>query len=110
MTLKVYNVRVMLMFVGLTDTGENVQKWTRLFSTRRLGILVARTRREKREENSLSTFGRFRLWTSFDSSPVSVKINLKIGHFSRVFQPIFKLRVVKYNFPELVHFKVLPET
>ena len=28
---------------------------------------------EKREENSLSTFGRFRLWTSFESSPVSVK-------------------------------------
>ena len=28
---------------------------------------------EKREENSVSTFGRFRLWTSFESSPVSVK-------------------------------------
>ena len=27
---------------------------------------------EKREENSVSTFGRFRLWTSFESSPVSV--------------------------------------
>ena len=56
----------------LTDTGENVQKWTRVFSTRRWVILVARTRRKKREEYSVSTFGRFPLWTSFESSPVSV--------------------------------------
>ena len=28
---------------------------------------------KKGEENSVSTFGRFRLWTSFESSPVSVK-------------------------------------
>ena len=28
---------------------------------------------EKREENNVSTLGRFRLWTSFESSPVSVK-------------------------------------
>ena len=28
---------------------------------------------EKKEENSVSTFERFRLWTSFESSPVSVK-------------------------------------
>ena len=28
---------------------------------------------EKREENSVFIFGRFRLWTSFESSPVSVK-------------------------------------
>ena len=28
---------------------------------------------EKREENSVSIFGRFHLWTSFESSPVSVK-------------------------------------
>ena len=27
---------------------------------------------EKTEENSVSTFGRFRLWTSFESPPVSV--------------------------------------
>ena len=27
----------------------------------------------KRKANSVSTFGRFRLWTSFESSPVSVK-------------------------------------
>ena len=39
--------------------------------------VLSHTRRsdasEKREENSVSTFGRFRLWTSFESSPVSVK-------------------------------------
>ena len=110
MTLEFYNLRVRVMFVGLTDTGEKVQKWARVFSTRRWVILVARTRRKNREENSMSTFRRFRLWTIFDSSPVSVKINLKIDHFSRAFQPIFKLGVVKYIFPELVHFKVLPET
>ena len=34
----------------LTDTGENVQKWTRLFSTRRWVILVAWTRRKKRRK------------------------------------------------------------
>ena len=27
---------------------------------------------EEKEKNSVSTFGRFRLWTSFESSPVSV--------------------------------------
>ena len=32
----------------LTDTGENVQKWTRVFSTRRWVILVARTSRKKK--------------------------------------------------------------
>ena len=34
-------------------------------------ILVARTRRKKKE-NSVSTFGQFCLWASFESSPVSV--------------------------------------
>ena len=37
---------------------------------------LSQTRRsdasEKREEKSVSTFGRFRLWTSFESSPISV--------------------------------------
>ena len=33
---------------------------------------------EKKEENRLSTFGRFRLWTSFESSPVWVKIQDKV--------------------------------
>ena len=60
----------------LTDTGENVQKWTRVFSTRRWVILVARTRRKKRRKILASTIGRFRLWTSFESSPVSVKTSL----------------------------------
>ena len=32
---------------------------------------------KKREENSASTFGRFRLWTSFESSPLSVKAELR---------------------------------
>ena len=35
---------------------------------------------EKREENSVSTFGRFRLWISFESSPVSVKLNQVYTH------------------------------
>ena len=47
---------------SLNNKGENVQKWTR----------------EKREENSVSTFGRFRLWTSFESSPASLNILEKI--------------------------------
>ena len=29
---------------------------------------------KKKEENSVSTFGRFRRWTSLESSPVSVKV------------------------------------
>ena len=46
---------------------ENVQKWTRVFSTR--------TGRKKKE-NSVSTFGGFRLWTSFEFS--SVLVNTEI--------------------------------
>ena len=34
----------------LTDTGENVQMWTRVFSTRRWVILVAWTRRKKKQK------------------------------------------------------------
>ena len=60
----------------LIDTGESVQKWTRVFSTRRWVVLSALRRRKK---NSVSTFRRFRLWTSFESSPVSVKVILKIA-------------------------------
>ena len=63
----------------LTYTGENVQKGTRISSTRCWVILVARTRRKKKgEENSVSTFGRFRLWTSFESSPVPVTLDCRI--------------------------------
>ena len=36
----------------LTDTGENVQKWTRLISTRRWVVLVARMSRKKRRKYS----------------------------------------------------------
>ena len=38
---------------------------------------------EKKEENSVSTFGRFRLWTSFESSPVSVN-NETVIIFSKI--------------------------
>ena len=45
-----------------------------------LDAALSHTRRsdasEKREENSVSTFGRFRQWTSFESSPESVNILL----------------------------------
>ena len=34
----------------LTDIGENVQKWTRVFLTRRWVILVTRTRRKKEKK------------------------------------------------------------
>ena len=67
-------IHVICIIRIITDTGENVQKWTRVFSTRRWVLLVARTCRKKGGENSVSTFGRFRLWTSFESSPVSVDI------------------------------------
>ena len=43
----------------LTDTGENVQKWTRVFSTRRRVILVARTRRKKRRKYSRPLLAKF---------------------------------------------------
>ena len=36
--------------IYLADTSENVQKWTRVFSTRRWVILVARTRRRKEKK------------------------------------------------------------
>ena len=49
---------------SLTDTGQNVQK----SHTRRSDAS------EKSEDNSVSTFGRFRLWTSLESSSVSVKM------------------------------------
>ena len=40
---------------------------------------------EKREENSVSTFGQIRLWTSFEASAVLVKIPLLIPeYFSRL--------------------------
>ena len=58
----------------LIDTGEYVQKWTRVFSTQHWVIIVARMRRKKGKKILASTFGRFRLWTGLDSSPVSVRI------------------------------------
>ena len=64
----------------LTDTGED----SKLVHRRKrpkvdssiFDSALSHTRRsdasEKKEENSVSTFGRFRMWTSFESSPVSV--------------------------------------
>ena len=48
----------------LTDTGENVQKWTRVFSTRRW--VVARMRRKKKKNTrvhfwTFSTVEKFRV-------------------------------------------------
>ena len=59
-----------LSMTPLSDTGENVQKWTRVFSTAESYSSFGRI--GKREEYSVSTFGRFRLWTSLEYSPVSV--------------------------------------
>ena len=39
---------ISIILVSFTNTGENVQKWTRVVSTRRWVILVARTRQKKR--------------------------------------------------------------
>ena len=55
----------------LNDTGEYSNSGREYF---RLGAesYSSLGRVEKKEENSVSTFGRFRLWTSLESSPVSV--------------------------------------
>ena len=45
-----------------TDTGGNVQKWTRLFSTRRWVVLVARTRRKEEKKILTSALGQIRLY------------------------------------------------
>ena len=63
-----------IKLIRLTDKGKNVEKWTRVFSTRRLDAS------EKREEKSVSTFGRFCLLTSFESSPVSVEVGVRGRH------------------------------
>ena len=47
----------------------------------RLGHIRRSDASEKREVNSVSTFGRLSLWTSFESSPVSVKF-IKYPEFS----------------------------
>ena len=56
----------------LTDTGENVQKCASIFDSA-LSHTPRSDASKETEENSVSTFGRFRLWTSFESSPVSVE-------------------------------------
>ena len=56
----------------LTDTGENVQKWTRVF---RLGAesFSSLGRVGKKEENSMSTFGHFRLYRLNKKSIIKVE-------------------------------------
>ena len=46
----IINLLVQALWQTWTDTGENVQKWTQVFSTRRWVILVARTRRKKEKK------------------------------------------------------------
>ena len=51
----------------LTDTGENFQKWTRVFSTRRWVISVARTSRKKEKKITrplLDGFAWGQVWSS----------------------------------------------
>ena len=79
-TLK--KLRIISQIRTLTDTGENVQKWTRVFSTRRWVRLVARTRRKKRKILA-TTFGRFRLWTRNLNKRVSCFCDEKIKRYIR---------------------------
>ena len=64
----------------LTDTGEASKNRREYLEYCIFDSALSHSRRsdasEKREENSVSTFQRFRLWTSFQSSPVSVKTGL----------------------------------
>ena len=59
------------------------------------GSALSHTRRSdasrKREKNNVSTFCLICLWTSFKSSPVSVKEYFKIGHY-------YILKVTKLSF------------
>ena len=57
--IEFYDIWVTIKFLprDLTDTGQNVQKWTRVFSTRRWVILFARTRRKNRRKY------RVQFWT-----------------------------------------------
>ena len=61
----------------LTDTVSAIQAKRPIVDTSIFDSALSHTRRsdasKKREEKSASTFERFRLWTSFESSPVSVK-------------------------------------
>ena len=46
---------------------------------------------EKRQENSVSNFGRFRLWTSFESSPVSGNLPLFMDLYNKFYHEIFMM-------------------
>ena len=62
---------------ALTDAGENGTNWPVYF---RLGAesYSSLGRVGKKEENSVSTFELFRLGTSFESAPVSVKLSAQL--------------------------------
>ena len=71
---------IIIKLMHLTDTGENVQKWTRVFSTRSWVILVARTRRdgikiwhEAHLNYTLETFDREFLNRSRELERVKIK-------------------------------------
>ena len=76
----------------LNDPGEFAPKWTRVFTTRRWVILVARTRRKKIEENTDVHFSanspvdKFRVLACIGKATLSrrlrnIQINLSIFYF-----------------------------
>ena len=74
--LHAVGVRNFHFHLKLTDTGETVQSGREFF---RLGAdsYSSLARGGKKVENSVSTFARFHLWTSFESSPVSVRLKIE---------------------------------
>ena len=80
----------------LTDTGENVLKWTPVFSTRRWVILVARTRRQKREENSVVAL--LSLLNVFACGQVS---SPRLYRLSKIQSLIYYLLAIHDNFGRL---------
>ena len=68
-----------MIFLWFTDTGENVQKWTRVFSTRRWVILVARTRRKKEKKIACPLLDVFACWKV--SSPRLYRLRFIIFNF-----------------------------
>ena len=58
----------------LTDAGENGTNWPVYFALGAESYSSLGHVGKKREENSMGHFGQIRLWTSFESSPVSVNL------------------------------------
>ena len=75
--------------IDLTDTGENVQKWTRVFSTRLWVILVARTRRKKQKKIVCPLLDVFAYGQV--SSPRLYRLNENFSWESRKFLQRFKI-------------------